>query len=350
MKKILADFKRYNANSNNKNVGDCVKRSLSYAYGADYDEISRQLNRIKNDIGAFAYNNSRVWTKFLQDHQAEQLSKDGNTGMTEYEFTESHPTGIYILLTGPEKKDYSTHMVCIMNGDIIDSWDSSNYIVRSAWRIPNVTTDTFEVTWDDIADELNSFIDAYIETVNKKADGWFEVWREDGYRVNPQTYRMLFYVRVGDVPKDSNFYPFKKYQKRIVVKINPRLDLEQNIASLKPKLKQRVYDFVYEFQKDKRDTEAIQNMDIHPRMYNDSYAKKDLLKLPEWCRKYVRYFWVNTQQGNGWTNYELKMDALPDDPDKGAYPTVSIESDSLKELKKMLEEYRKDYSRPGRDY
>ena len=49
MKILAAILKRYNANTRDSNVGDCVKRSLSVAFRTDYDEVSRELNRIKRD-------------------------------------------------------------------------------------------------------------------------------------------------------------------------------------------------------------------------------------------------------------------------------------------------------------
>ena len=59
MKILAAILKRYNANTRDSNVGDCVKRSLSVAFRTDYDEVSRELNRIKRDIGGIVFNKPR---------------------------------------------------------------------------------------------------------------------------------------------------------------------------------------------------------------------------------------------------------------------------------------------------
>ena len=351
MRLILSGWKKYNANSNNNNVGDCVKRALSYAYGVDYDEMSRRLNQLKRSIGANAYNQTYVFRRFLNDNGAENLPKSSFEGMTEGQFADSYPSGTYVLLTGPANKDYSTHLVCVMGGDVIDSWNSLEYKIHEAWKIRSTELDTYEVSWDEVEEELESFIDKYIEGSNKKCEGWYTAWRGDSYHVNDTTLRMKFFIKTSpDLPKDSNYYPNQTYMKRIVAKLNPQMNTEQNIASLKPKLKSKVYEWLYPYMKDMRDTKEIQNMETHSRYYKDSTAKKDLIKLPEWCRKYVTYFWINPTLNNGWNNYEVHMKALEDDPRAEEYPSLRLEAETLTELKDMLESYKKNFARPGYDY
>ncbi len=343
---VNSAFVRYNANYKDQNVGDCVKRSLSYAYGMDYNDVGRELNRIKNAIGSFAYNVPRTYNTFLRDHGAVRLPKDQFEDMTEDEFASKFPTGIYILLTGKDKTG-STHMVCIFNGDIVDSWNSSNYIVHEAWEIKNVHSNISDVMWDDIADDMMDFAENYLASINKKYGEWFIVWMDGGYLVNPQTYRMKFYLRTDkNLPDESEYYGNQKYMKRIVVKINPRMDRDQNLASLKPKLKQSIYDWVYPYQKDMRDTKALQN--LNAENYQSRYDKKNLLKLPEWVRPQVKYFWIDP---NGYNKYELTFKALPDDPyieDRG--DTIRIGTDTFKDLKDELEMYKDGYRRVGYDY
>lgn len=354
MKSISATFKKYNANAQNKNVGDCVKRALSYAYGLDYNEVSRQLNRIKNEIGSFAFNSFRTWTKFLEDHGARNIGAECK-GMSEAEFCEKFPSGVYILLTGTDKSGCSTHMVCIFNGDIIDSWNSSNYIIYDAYLIPASNVETFDVSWEDVEDDLSTFIDSYIESVNAKYSDWFTVWRASGYKLDNHTYRMVFYLQTKNLPQESEYYANQKYSKRIVVKLNPRMNIDENIKVLQPKLKQYVYDWLYPYMKDMRDTQAILKMDvsdINRHIANDTYSRKQLLKLPEWVRPLVLEMWFDPEGKYGsYNKYELRFKALPDDPYKDYRgDQVTIEVDSYKELKDALEAYRQRYARSGYDY
>ena len=95
MKRIDAAFKRYNINAQDKSVGDCVKRALAYAFGMDYNEVGRELNKIKRDIGGTAFNTTRVFTKFLKDHGAVKLNtleeNQGAIEVPEEEFASEHP-------------------------------------------------------------------------------------------------------------------------------------------------------------------------------------------------------------------------------------------------------------------
>ena len=48
--KILAKLYKYNANTQNKNTGDCVARSISLALGMDYDEVKRGLKNVGHEM------------------------------------------------------------------------------------------------------------------------------------------------------------------------------------------------------------------------------------------------------------------------------------------------------------
>lgn len=351
MIQIYSAWKRYNANSNDRNVGDCVKRSLSFAYGVDYDEISRQLNKIKRKIGSQAFNSYRTYTKFLQDNGAESININAYDTMTEEEFSQKWNQGVYICLTGPENKNYATHMVCIMNGDIIDSWDSSDYVVRSAYEITNVSLETSEVYFEDIEEDLNDFIDKYLYKACRKYEDWFRCWRTQSYFIDETTSKMEFYLETEDLPNESKYYPDQIYVKRITIKLNPRMDATQNLESLKPKLKQKVYDWIYPFQKDKRDVEAMTKLETHPEYSYWRSDKEKLLKLPSWCRKHVLRFDIADDPSRYVYKYEVDIEALPGDPNihtRG--DVVEFKANSMKELKQQLDNYKNYYERWAYDY
>lgn len=353
--KVVAAWKRYNANANNRNVGDCVKRALSFAYGRDYNDVSNELNRIKRDIGSTAFNNIRTWTKYLQEHGATKVPLDG-ASMTEETFSNNHPTGIYILLTGHESKGYATHMVCIMNGDIIDSWDSSKNIVYDIWKINNVHDDIVEdLSWRDIIDDVTIFIDDFLDKTNKKYSDWFAAQRDSdrSYAVNDLTYRMRFNVRTDkNLPDASSFYPDRIHSKVFVLKLNPRMSVEENIKSLQKKLKQSVYDWLYEYEKDYRDTKAVLNAEEgHFGKYKDHWSQKELLRLPPWVRSRVVSYSFDDSHHFEYDNYCVTFKALPDDPnvaDRG--DTVYLNEDTMRDLQNDLKAYVQDYARPGYDY
>lgn len=350
MKPIRADWVRYNANTNNKRVGDCVKRAISFAYGVDYDEISRQLNRLKRRMGGDAYNDPFVFMKFLDDQGAIELDRQSNTGMTVEEFSNLHTSGVYLILCGPMNESYSNHLVCILNGDIIDSWNSSGYKVNKVWEIRDRSLDVYEVSWEDVIHDLNEYIDPYVLSVNIQYSDWFVCTRKPGYAVDETTYKMEFIVETQDLPNESAYFSNRRYRHYVVIKVNPRLDIQQNLDSLKPKLKEKLYNWLYNFEKDKKDTLAISNMNLKYEKRFTSSEKKDILKLPEWVREHVRDIYINPYPKSNYDNFELLIDPLPDDPRSDEDDNVRFTAETLTELKHMLDQYKQDYSRPGYDY
>lgn len=273
MIKIQADWVKYNANTRNKNVGDCVKRALSYAYGVDYDEISRQLNRMKGETSSDLFNENKNWRRFLYKNKGFMLPDKDYKGITEAEFCEKYPHGVYVCLTG-KKVDKSSHLVCIFNGDIIDSWNSSNYVVIEAYEIKDTTLDIVEVSWEDIEDPLCTFIDDYIASVNKKWRELFDLSRDPKiYTIDDSTKKMVFIETTKGLPKSSKYLSYTEYDKYIMIKLNPRMSTEKNLESLKTQLKGRVYNFVYPFEKDIKDSIAIADMETNWQ-FNDTTSNK----------------------------------------------------------------------------
>lgn len=70
MQKVAGALKRYNANANDKRVGDCVKRALSLALGMTYNEISSKLNQYRTKLGLSSYTDSRVHMALIEDPYA----------------------------------------------------------------------------------------------------------------------------------------------------------------------------------------------------------------------------------------------------------------------------------------
>ena len=335
MIKIQADWVKYNANTRNKNVGDCVKRALSYAYGVDYDEISRQLNRMKGETGSDVFNDNKVWRRFVYKNGGVMLPDKDYKGITEEEFCEKYPQGVYICLTGKEVGK-SSHLVCILNGNIIDSWNSSNYVVIEAWEIKDVSLDTVELEWEDIKDPILDYVFKYCDEVSHKYGEYFAVWMNEDCRVDDLTRRLYFYLQTKDMPKGSEYYSNQEYCKRIVVKINPRMSAEKNIESLKVQLKGRVYNWIYPVEKDIRDCLDIEGMETHEWYGGAISDKKQLLKLPEWSRKYIKQF--DTPENSYKDYYYVVMEPLPED---NYDEDMRFDSPSLRTVISDMERYRR---------
>lgn len=132
----------YNANKDNKNKGDCTIRSLSLAYNKSYEEVSKELRGQTYGTGR-TFKTKQNIEKFIKSHGYEGSSIwNKSDRVTVGEFSEENPTGIYLLLTGrgdtgdigspysdKDQNNYS-HIVCCINGDVYDSWNSMKDYVR----------------------------------------------------------------------------------------------------------------------------------------------------------------------------------------------------------------------------
>lgn len=120
-----------NPHPDGKRVGDCVKRALTLATGEDYREISRQLNRIKRELGCSSYQDNPVWKEFIRRRGYEKefyKAVKGQPRMNGQRFMETHPDGIYILRM-------AGHLTCCIDGMIYDTWDCSESCVYNSFKV-----------------------------------------------------------------------------------------------------------------------------------------------------------------------------------------------------------------------
>ena len=120
-----------NPHPNGKLVGDCVKRAITIATGFDYREVSRELNRIKREIGCHSFNEPDVFKEYMKRHNFSKLSFPaikGKSRMNGERFCESYPRGRYIL-------NMAGHLSCCVNGIIYDTWDCSKKCVYNAFKV-----------------------------------------------------------------------------------------------------------------------------------------------------------------------------------------------------------------------
>ena len=112
----------FNCNPAGKSVGDCVIRALSKAMGRSWDEIYL-------DIAFYGFrmcdmpSSNAVWGAYLQEngYRRAVIPNTCPNCYTIRDFSHDHPYGAFIVATG-------SHVVAVKDGNIFDSWDSSNEI------------------------------------------------------------------------------------------------------------------------------------------------------------------------------------------------------------------------------
>ena len=360
MKVLSAVLKRYNANTRDSYVGDCVKRSLSVAFSLDYDAVSAELNRIKREIGSTGYNTSRVFNTFLKQRgYMSWKSIPRGERPTVDSFADEHSTGTWLLLSGTgeaaQLHDVTNHMVCIVDGTIYDSWDSRNEIVVNTLLINQAVSQNLEgaalaAILADVEDQLRP----YIRKLSGQCAPYLEVFYipEDTEYVDKYTQEVYVGAEIlqgmdsWDWRDSVYYYQGEIIRHRLVLKYNPRMDSETNTALLIKKCKQKIYDWVYMIRKALKDYHDARSI-MHNSQYHGSLSK--LMTFPEWVRPRVVSY-----RDDGNPDYEdkfkLYIEALPDDPRAESSPEVRFAADTLRELKGQLEDYHDKYLRLDYDY
>lgn len=118
---------RYNANPDGRNVGDCTIRALSLALGQTWEQTYVGLALEGFAMGDMPSAN-HVWGAYLRrkGFRRRILPDTCPDCYTVADFARDHPSGTYLLaLDG--------HVVCLIDGDWYDTWDSGGKIPLYYW-------------------------------------------------------------------------------------------------------------------------------------------------------------------------------------------------------------------------
>lgn len=128
-------FTYYNANPKRRNTGDCVIRALCVALEKPYEEVVIDLAKLQAK-DCYDTGDPKLYGKYLSQQgwiKMAQPRHDDNTKYTGIEWCS--------FLQFWKKKNYkrmvahigSGHIVAIIDGKIIDTWNSSNGCVGNFW-------------------------------------------------------------------------------------------------------------------------------------------------------------------------------------------------------------------------
>lgn len=115
-------YKHYNGNPCGTNTGDCVIRAISIVTGLDRHKIYAGLCVLGYPCTIWGDSNT-LWADYLKQHGFRRNTIYVNDDYTAADFAADHPNGKYILGTG-------RHAIAVVDGNIIDAWDSSGEIPR----------------------------------------------------------------------------------------------------------------------------------------------------------------------------------------------------------------------------
>lgn len=124
-------WREYNPNPvGGRVVGDCAVRAVSAALGVTWETAYAMIAVNGYGMGDMPSSNS-VWGAVLRQHGFSRKSIPDTCPAcyTFQDFAQDHPEGVFVLGTG-------THVAAVVDGVILDAWDSSNEIPQFVWYKP----------------------------------------------------------------------------------------------------------------------------------------------------------------------------------------------------------------------
>ena len=115
-------YEYYNPNPKGIMTGDCVVRAICKALDAEWLDVYLGLCLDGAEFGDWG-NTNGVWSAYLADRGFERhtIPSTCPNCYTMEDFSKDNPKGTFIVATG-------THAVCIKDGVIYDSWNSSKEV------------------------------------------------------------------------------------------------------------------------------------------------------------------------------------------------------------------------------
>ena len=128
-------FTYFNANPKNKNTGDCVIRAICTALDKPYSEVVSDLSDLQNKE-FYDSSDPKLYGKYLQQQgwiKMPQPKHDDNkkyTGIEWCEFIKFWDNDNYKRMIAHIG---SGHIVAIIDGKILDTWNSSSGCIGNYW-------------------------------------------------------------------------------------------------------------------------------------------------------------------------------------------------------------------------
>lgn len=118
---------KYNPNPMSRTVGDCAVRAVAAALGVDWEEAYNLIADAGYAMGDMPSSDS-VWGAVLRQNGFYRTSIPNSCPdcYTVEDFSADHPRGVFVL-------GFGGHVATVIDGDLYDSWDSSNEVPVYFW-------------------------------------------------------------------------------------------------------------------------------------------------------------------------------------------------------------------------
>lgn len=120
-------YREYNPNPIARNVGDCAVRAITKALDLDWEKAFMLLMASAYQMGDLPSSDA-VWGAVLRQHgfYREAVPNTCPDCYTARDFCIDHPKGVFVLAFGG-------HVATVVDGDLYDTWDSTNLYPQFYW-------------------------------------------------------------------------------------------------------------------------------------------------------------------------------------------------------------------------
>ena len=121
-------FAYYNQNPVAAREEDCAVRAVSSALGISWDEAFDLIAHNAKQMGAMMHRDA-AWGSVLRQHGfiRKVIPNSCPECYTAEDFAIEHPRGVYVL-------GFGTHTAAVIDGTILDTWDSRDEIPIYVWE------------------------------------------------------------------------------------------------------------------------------------------------------------------------------------------------------------------------
>ena len=118
----------FNPSPTGRRVGDCAVRAIAKALDVDWEKSYMMLAANGFGMGDMPSSDS-VWGSVLRQHgfYREAIPNTCPDCYTARDFCKDNPKGVYVL-------GFGGHVATVVDGDLYDSWDSSDEIPIYVWH------------------------------------------------------------------------------------------------------------------------------------------------------------------------------------------------------------------------
>ena len=113
----------YNNNPHNRHIDDCTLRAISLLTNRNWHDVYEELSSLANEESLMMDS-----VMFIENYLDERYPRECHYSKTIGEFSKEYPHGKYAVTT-------NGHITAIINGNIYDTFDPSDRIMRCAWKI-----------------------------------------------------------------------------------------------------------------------------------------------------------------------------------------------------------------------